>query len=415
MASESHSALTRIECPNCRSPIDQFNATTQSLVCPKCHATIAIGIGDPEVLSKGHRLPKPPRPVKLGAIATIANNKYTVLGRVLYRGREDGENFEWNEWMLGAEDGRILWLSFDENGFELSRKIRFTQPFNPHRSSALRVGDRGVSIHERYPAEVVGSEGELTWRAKPGDKFFVAEGAASGGYKYSIQATNEELEIYEGRAVAEKDLAQSFNDTQWLKAIQAGKNRVATLQMIAVICIAAALLSVFLALIAGLTGTASPPITVELSQTTPHDTFTIDFDSPRPAIIAVKLLNNTLPVNTYIDFDMSITSPSGEVDDLFSQEIWHETGSDEDGPWDESQYETSDMFVPTQAGTHTVDVSYDGTVLSSLTLQITVRRNHVMPTWFFIYAAVAGGMGILALAASAPRTTMRIISELMDD
>ena len=112
---------------------------------------------------------------------------------------------------------------------------------------------------------------------------------------------------------------------------------------------------------------------------------------------------------------MEITSPDGEVDDLFSQELWHETGSDEDGPWDESQYTTSDMFVPTQTGTHKVDISYDGTVLSSLTLEVTVRTNHIMPIWFFIYAAIAGVIGILALAASAPQATMRIISELMDD
>lgn len=418
MAAETRSALTRLECPNCRSPIDQFNATTQSVVCPKCNSSIAIGVGDPELISKGRKLPKPPRPVKLGATAHIANNDYIVLGRIVYRGTSEGETFTWNEWMLGAENGQILWLSFDEYGFGLFRKVRFRQAFDATRDRQLNLGDKSVGIRERYPAEIIGTEGELTWRAKSGDKLFVAEGVGRGGLKYSIQQSPKELEIYEGRHVAEKDLAQSFNDAEWLKAIEAGKNRAATLRTIAVLCIIAAIIAVFAALVVGATGEEVQPQIVELSSTTPQDTFNVEFDSPRPAIIGVTLLTNIsggLPENSFIDIDMAITSPDGTRDELFSQELWHETGRDEDGPWRETKYSTSEMFVPTQAGSHTLDVSYDGSVLSSLTLEVTVRRNHVMPIWFFIYAVVTGVLGILALAASSPKATASIISNLMDD
>jgi ribosomal protein S27E len=415
MASETRSPLVQLECPNCGKPINQYNATSQSLVCPACGSHIAIGIGNPELLSKGRRLPKPPRPVNLGATARIANKNYVVLGRVIYSGTSEGETFSWNEWMLGSEDGRILWLSFDENGFGLFQKLRFRYPFNPQNDSQLNLGDKKIFIRERYPAQIVGSEGELTWRAKPGDRLFVAEGTGSRGLRYSIQHTPQELEIYEGRAVTEKDLALSFNDQDWLKAIGASKKRQATLQLIAALCIAAAILGAFLALIAGATGDKVEPTIVELSQTTPRDSFELAFDNPRPAVIGITLISGSLPENSFIDIDMEITSPDGTKDELFSQEIWHETGSDEDGPWRETQYSTSEMFVPTQSGSHIVDVSYDGSVLSSLTLEVSVRRNHVMPIWFFIYAIVTGILGILALAASAPRATMNLIATLMDN
>jgi hypothetical protein len=190
---------------------------------------------------------------------------------------------------------------------------------------------------------------------------------------------------------------------------------VATLQIIAAMCIAAAILAVFFALIAGVTGDETEPQLVELSTATQHEFINVDFDSPRPAVIGITLISGGLPENSFIDIDVEITSPDGTKDELFSQELWHEAGSDEDGPWRETQYTTSDMFVPTQAGQHVLDVSYDGSVLSSLTLEVSVRPNHIMPIWFFIYAVIAAIIGILSLAASAPKATMTLISNLMDD
>jgi ribosomal protein S27E len=415
MASETRSPLIRLECPNCGSPIDQFNATTQSIVCPTCGSTIAIGVGNPELLSKGRKLPEPPRPIKIGAIAKIANKEYVVLGRVVYRGKSEGETFTWNEWMMGAEDGRILWLSFDEHGFSLYRKLRFRQPFNPATDRQLNLGNKKVFIRERYPAEIVGAEGELSWRAKPREKVFVAEGTGQGGARYSIQQTPKELEIYEGRAVTEKDLANSFNDQKWLDAIDASKKRQSMLKTVAAMCIAAAILGVFIALIAGTTGEEMQARTIELSQGAPVESFDVEFDTQRPVVVSINLINTSLPANSFIDLDVNITSPDETKDFLFTQELWYETGSDEDGPWAEAQYSTSEMFVPTQTGLHTFDVSYDGSVLRSLTLEISIRRNHVMPIWFFIYAAVAGGIGLLSLAASAPKATMTLISNMMDD
>lgn len=404
MASQARSPLTRLECPNCGSPIDQYNATTQALVCPTCGSHISIGVDVPEVLSSGAKLPKPPRPIKLGDRATIAQVDYIVLGRVMYRGVEEGEVFTWNEWLLGGSDGQMLWLSLDEKGFALFRKLRFRQQFNPQSDFTLELGeDKKAFIHERYHASIVGAEGELTWRATPNEKLFVAEGAGSG-LLYSIQQTPEELEVHEGRQIEEKALATAFKNQAWLDTLEKFKQRRTTYNFAAVACVIAAIIGLVAALAVGGSGVEDEPRTVELSDNSPQDNFSVEFDSERPVIVAVKLLGNTLPANSFIDIDVNIVSPDGISEPLFVQELWHETGVDEDGRWVETQYETSEMFVPVQTGTHKLEVAYDGSVLDDLTLQVTIRRDHVMPLWFFIYTVLSGiAAAIFGIMASNQR------------
>lgn len=401
MASQSRSPLSRLECPNCGSPIDQYNATTQALICPTCGSYLSIGSDLPEILSKGSPLPNAPRPITLGDKATIANIDYSVIGRVLYQGVSEGETFTWNEWLLGGSDGRMLWLSLDEKGFALFRKLRFRQQFNPQSDSILELGeDKKAFIHERYHASIVGAEGELTWRAKPQEKLFVAEGAGSG-LLYSIQQTPEELEVHEGRQIEEKALATAFGNQAWLDTLETFKNRKKTYNAIAVACIIATVIGIFTALAVGNTGTEDDPRTVELSDNSPQDSFKVEFESERPVIVAVQLIGDTLPENSFIDIDVNIISPDGTTEPLFVQELWHETGVDEDGRWVETQYETSEMFVPVQAGSHELEIAYDGSVLDDLTLQVTIRRDHIMPLWFFIYAILSGiAAAVFALMAS---------------
>jgi hypothetical protein len=396
-----NSSLIKLECPNCRNPLNQTNATSQAIVCPKCSSYVALGGEAAEVLGKGRRIPPSPVPLALGDKGTIAGAEYVVLGRVLYRGHDDEDTFSWNEWLLGAPDGRMLWLSLDENGFGLFQKLRFRSQFDARMSTALDIGEgKKAFIHERYPAQVVGAEGELTWRAMPGENLFMAEGSGNG-LKYSVQQTPQELEVHEGRPVTAQSLAEAFKKPEWIKQLKSADNARGVYTTIAALSIAAAIAAIFFAVIVSGSGIEDEPRTVELSSSGLSDSFTINFDEARPAIVGLELIGDSLPENTFIDLDVEVIAPDGEEYYLFEQELWHETGRDEDGAWRESQYSVSEMFVPTTSGEHTMIISYDGSVLRSLTLQVTVRRNHIMPLWFIIYAIVAGLIGIGAWFAGA--------------
>jgi len=399
--STANTSLIRLECPNCRAPLSAQNATSQAVVCPQCSSYVAIGGEAAEVIGKGRKIPPSPVPLALGDKGTIAGTEYVVLGRVMYTGRDDEETFSWNEWLLGASDGRMLWLSLDETGFAMFQKLRFRSQFDPRTSTALEIGEgKRAFIHERYPAQVVAAEGELTWRAMPGESVFMAEGAGHG-LKYSIQQTPNELEVHEGRPVAAKALAAAFNKPEWAKKIESASNTASTYKTVAALSMAAAVAAIFFAVIAAFSGTEDAPRTVELSSSTMTDTFTVNFDDARPAVVSLELINSSLPENTFIDLDVEVIAPDGEEYYLFEQELWHETGRDEDGAWREAQYKTSEMFVPTTSGEHTMMISYDGSVLRSLTLEVIIKRNHIMPLWFIVYAVVAGLIGIGAWFASA--------------
>lgn len=401
MVADNRSPLVRLECPNCASPIDQYNATSQSTICGTCGSHISLGLETSEILSKGSRLPKSPRPFKIGDMATIANVDYMVLGRVVYRGVEDGETFTWNEWQLGGENGQMLWLSLDEKGFGLFRKIRFRQPFNARHDFRLELGDKTAFIHERYGADILGAEGELTWRARPGTKLFFAEGAGNG-LKYSIQQTAHELEIHEGREVSEIALAKAFRNKEWLDKVQSLEQWKTTYTRAAIACVIAGIIGLVLALYAGTTGVQDPTQRIELSDNDLSSSFALAFESQRPAIVSIRLIEDSLPENSFIDVDVNIVSPDGLSQPLFVQELWHETGVDEDGRWVETQYKTSEMFVPTQSGKHELEVAYDGSVLDDLTLEVTVRRDHIMPLWYIVYTVLAFiGAAVFGLSASS--------------
>jgi ribosomal protein S27E len=405
---ETRTPLKRLECPNCTKPIDQFNATTQAVVCPSCGSTVALGMGDPELLEKGGgRIPPSPFPIKLGDKAKIADTEFVVLGRVVYRGWDDEDSWQWHEWLLGGSDGRMVWLAFDETGFGLFQKMRFRSAFNAQTDFQLDIGEgKNAFIHERYPAQIIGAEGELTWRAKRGDRLFMAEGNG-GGKKYSVQQTPEELEVYEGKAIPEKTIAEAFGNQQWLTNMTKKANRKSTTRAVAIACLIFAVLSIFAAVGVSASGEQLESHFMTLSTTNPSQSFVVNFDKAnRPAVVAINLRGGSLPANSSLDLDVNITAPDQKTYFLFTQELWHETGSDEDGPWTETHYSHSEMFVPLLTGDHKLQVDFDlANPVSSAEIEVTVRRNHIMPTWFIIYAVITGIIGFVLLFFGGGKST----------
>jgi len=399
MSEQAQPVLKKLECPNCGSPISQHSASTQTIICETCGTHVAVGLGQPENIGQGRRIPHPPRPIKLGDKITLKNTEYVVLGRVVYRGwdpHEADESWAWHEWMVGGDTGQMMWLSFDEKGFGIYRKLRFRDQFNPQQDRVLNLGEgQSILIHERYPAKIVGAEGELSWRAKPGESLFVAEGARSGR-RYSVQQSAEEMEIYEGIPLEELEVAKAFGDEQWIKrVIQRARNR-ATRSTIGAMCLMFALAALLVAIFVNGSGEELEPRTLDLSTEAPSATVPVTFDQTgRPAVINVA--TNNIAQDSFIDIDVTVVSPDGTRSNLFVQELWHETGVDEDGPWRDTRFATSDMFVPTQTGQHQIELQFESAQVSSTRLTVTVRRNHMMPTWFVIYAVAAGIIGGLLI------------------
>ncbi len=402
--------LQKLSCPKCGAPVDQFTAGAQTLVCSRCGGYISVGSGDPELVGMGKKITKAPVPINIGDRFTYENTEYFVLGRVLYDGwdRSDtSDRWQWNEWLLGSNDGRLLWLSYDEKGFSLFTKLRIREAFNPMQDSAIPVGNgRRVAVHERYPARILGAEGELTWKAKPGDTLEMVEGAGHGK-RYSVQFTGEELEIHEGDPWQAMAMAKAFNSPKWIEQIKRRESTTTLQGILGVICIAFAAIAAVMGFGANNSGEQIAMQQFSLSTASPSYSFPIDFDQvERPAIVSMSMIGS-LPANTSLDLEVSVTSPNEVKTYLFTKSFWHETGSDDEGPWAEADYQVSDMFVPTLNGSHMIEVLLEDNVgVEGLEMVVNVKRNHTMPLWYAVYAVIVGFVGVVLLFLMAHASGM---------
>ncbi len=393
--------LQKLSCPKCGAPVDHFTAGAQTLVCSHCGSFISVGSGDPELVGKGTKIAKAPVPINIGDRFTYENIQYFVLGRVLYDGwdRSDtSDRWQWNEWLLGSNDGRLLWLSYDEKGFTLYTKLRIREAFNPMQDRAIPVGNgRSAAVHERYPARILGAEGELNWNAKPGDTVEMVEGAGHGK-RYSVQFTGEELEIHQGDPWQALALAKAFNSPAWIEQIKRRQSTAALQGILGVICIAFAVVAAVMGFAANSSGEQIATQQFSLSTASPSHTFPIDFDQvERPAIVSMSMIGS-LRANTSVDLEVSVTSPNEVKTYLFTKSFWHETGYDDEGFWAEAEYQVSDMFVPTLSGSHIVEVLLEDNVgVEGLEMVVDVKRNHTMPLWYAVYAVIVGLAGVVLL------------------
>lgn len=408
--------VQQLSCPNCGAPILQLNPSSQTVVCKACNSYVAVGSGAPEVMAKGSKLKNPPKPLKLGQRGIIRDTDYFVMGRVEYQGWDDEDRWEWTEWMLGAADGRIFWLSYDdEAGFVLFQKKQIRAAFNPQKDHQIPVGDGSkFAVHERYPAKITGVEGELTWRGAAGDMLTMIEGAG-GGKRYSIQVSAEELELYEGLALDEVDIARAFGDERWAKQSESKASRQLFYFFAGAASLVFACVGFVMAAIFWNSGDEINSSNFRLDANTPI-VISLDIQAiKRPIMINVDVTNE-MPLNTYAEIDMAVVSPDDEEADFLTYEFWHESGSDEDGYWEEQDYSGTGKFVPLISGQHEIEVTLgEKSGVTSLPIKITIYKNHVLPTWFIGYGLLTGIAGVLLLAVGHPKATGNILSALADD
>lgn len=398
--------LKQIKCPSCGAALSQYTPDAQTIVCNTCGSFVALDMEGPTVTGKGRKLPTPKVPIEIGQTAFFQDTNFFVMGRVLYKGWDDEDKWLWDEWLLGGADGRLLWLSFsdDAEGFSLFRKLRVREPFDAQTSVMLPTGGEGgqVRVHERYPAQVMGAEGELTWRATSGDNLYMAE-AFGNGKRYSVQQTTDELEIHEGIPLTQEQVATAFKNPKWLDSLKKVAHRGRTLAIIGALFILFGVLGIGAAVWASSTGERAVRQTLTLSRANPIATIPVEFNQIGRASIVSVNAQGALPLPSSIDIDVSIDSPDGMENELFTLELWRESGSDDEGYWEETQASASDMFVPFQTGTHNLEVVLGEGDLDSISVDVDLRRNHVMPMWFIVYGVVMGVIGVIILFLSAKR------------
>jgi ribosomal protein S27E len=400
-ASNARPVLRQISCPQCGAPVQQFNAGSQSIICKSCKSTIVLSGEEAQIIGNGGRMPAPPRPIPLGGRMTLEGTQYFVLGRVLYEGWDDEDRWRWTEWQLGSNDGRAVWLSFEENGFVLYRKLRLRTPFDPLKDRVFNVdAETKVTVTERYPARIVGAEGELTFRAVASSRLDMIEGVSSKKEKVSIQKTSTELEVYAGNPVPESAIAKYFGDASWEKEIlkeRAGKSRSASL---AVLFFAFAMLGFLAALFSARSGVRvlSERVTLVQGAAAVQIPFQVNVDN-RPMRLTTRLMNG-LNTGQTVDVDYVVNTPDDAEILVLEGDFWAETGIDEGERWSESNYDGDQVFNPHVSGQYVLEVELGTSSLNRADVEITLWRDHIIGTYFLIYAVAMAVFGVLFFLGS---------------
>ncbi len=217
--------LEVLNCPNCGSPLNiQGGAGVKTIVCNACGSVIDLTPEQAAVIGQASKKKRPLLPIQLGATFKLGDATYQVIGWIRYEGRDDEDRWRWDEWLLASGDGEFRWLTYDpEDGFALQKKVPLSGPVDFMRSTTIPVPDGGTArVTERAQARIIALDGELTWRAKVGERIRYMD-AKKGEQRYSVEFTPDEVELSVGKTISEEAVWQSLGNQEIVAALQKQK------------------------------------------------------------------------------------------------------------------------------------------------------------------------------------------------
>jgi len=206
----------KIGCPKCAGPIDVKNYTMSDMVtCSYCGAVLDLSGDKDKVVRQVLLQNRPPAILKLGAMGRIKGTFYEVIGRIQYRGFDDGETYYYDEYLLFNPKNGYGWLQEDEGSWTFLKKLRNKPDID---AKTARVGQTFVSAGTTYRVAEVGSatvnyvEGEFTYHIEKNDRVgFVDATAGSRKTSVSVEITKNEIEWLSGTNIPGLTIGSAFN------------------------------------------------------------------------------------------------------------------------------------------------------------------------------------------------------------
>jgi len=164
------------------------------------------------LLQQYRNMPRPDGPLHLGDSGVLNGIEQTVIGIVGVATEVEGETYDWTDYQLYSPTHGYSWLTWNNNHVVHSRKIRgnFPELQNRYRMERIDALDRTFRFVERYSSEITFLEGELTWRARLGERTDTAEIAAAP-YGISESHSVDEIEHTLQTYVHRDELVSAFD------------------------------------------------------------------------------------------------------------------------------------------------------------------------------------------------------------
>jgi hypothetical protein len=396
--------LELLKCPQCGGSVDiQGGAEIKTLVCSYCGSVLDLTSEQAAVIGQTNKYIRPMMPIKPGMECTFKEEVHQVIGWIRYEGWDDEERWRWDEWLLASATGKYRWLSYDtEEGFVLQEKISPLAPFDPRRATSIQVPGGTARVTERAPARVIALDGEMTWQCTVGDQVAYFE-AQRGSARYSVEYTQDEIELFEGQALSDAEVWTAFGREDLVKKAKKTTEWNSAYKVLALFCVLLAFLSCLAAVAAGFTGKTLTTHQVQVSQGEG------EAESIGPITIAqpekvhrINLKAGGLPVNNWAVVDVSIRGEAGELY-LFSGEFWDEEGRDSDGYWHENDLNASHLFKLENAGEYYLGLSMEEATVQSVPVTVTVEEGLWLGRYFVTFMIICVVLAFIFFGLSKRR------------
>ncbi len=148
-------------CPSCGAPVQFRWSSAVQTVCPFCRSILVRDDLELKNVGQVADLPPDPSPIQLLTEGTYKNQKFQVLGRIVY----EYENGGWNEWHIVFSNGSSGWLSDAQLQYAVSMKIdqpgHLPASAEVSRGKVLTFGQTEYQVSTLTVAMYKGVEGEL--------------------------------------------------------------------------------------------------------------------------------------------------------------------------------------------------------------------------------------------------------------
>jgi hypothetical protein len=366
----------------------------------------------------------PTTPLRLGMKASYSGKEYELTGRQVMRQQDSDGVYTWEEWVLIAPDGDLLYLEFDEGKWKVSRLYTPQQPLGPDQlarfgpGSVIPLGNGAlVSDHGEYRA--VHAEGEFPYVVIPNRPVRFLDATARDAF-YAVEWTEDAIEFYQGRYLDARQVFMFFGLHAEVAALDRQALTLVSRRRFGALCLVTSLVTLVMWMVAlgsgrpVTNGTGTTPVARAVGEG-------VRF-GPIPLAGGGRVhrleLNGSMREES--NWVQAIVEDETEQE-LFASErdMWDESGSDSDGYWHESDLHASRDFVVRKPGNYYVRVYSEPdpgmTVGNSATVSFRLKDGVMYPLYLAIYGFCALLLGFGFLISGSPSTVQKLRESASSD
>ena len=201
MAETGSQRVYRAPCPGCGAPVEFRSAASTHAVCSYCQSTV---VRDGETLSRIGRMAElfdDHSPLQLMATGRFNNKRFTLVGRLQYRGASG----TWTEWEALFDDGSAGVLAEDNGSYvfalpgTVNREVPQASQFRVGATTAINGKPFQVAGNESVA--LISAQGELPKLPPLDQPFTMVELRSADGEVLAIDYGAQPPEVTRGKAV----------------------------------------------------------------------------------------------------------------------------------------------------------------------------------------------------------------------